>query len=163
MMDNLTPKQIERLARLAHETYLRSPQNPNRIEPGRCKWDDGLAETFKESNRDAVRHKLDDLTRLGYIVVGKASAPEHARFSLDEHLEWLAEREHNRWIAFMIEAGYSVGSERCDDPPKKAHPDLVPWAELSDETREKDRALWRDFIQHLAELDLAITSKSAAT
>lgn len=157
MRNDVTVEQIERLARLQHETYLRSSPNPNGEESARCGWD-ALAERFKESNRDAVRHKLDELTLLGYVVVAETSCVGRARFCVDDHLETLAQREHNRWIDFMIEAGYSVGSHRRDDPPSKGHPDLVPWNELSEETQEKDRAPWRDFIEHLAQVDLAVVS-----
>lgn len=155
-MDDVTPERIERLAQFAHETYLQSSPNSDRDEAARCGWDDGLSERFKDSNRDAVRHKLDELARLGYIVVREARGAQHSRFSLDEHLEGLAEREHNRWIDFMIEAGYCVGRHRCDDPPNKTHPDLVPWEELSNKTQEKDRAPWREFTEHLAQLDLIV-------
>jgi hypothetical protein len=56
---------------------------------------------------------------------------------LDALTERLAENAHDLWAAQRISEGWTFGSRR-DDVGKK-HPDLVPYADLSETERDYDR------------------------
>jgi hypothetical protein len=51
--------------------------------------------------------------------------------------ELLAELEHERWMKEKLDNGYSRGPER--DEERRTHPDLVPWSDLPEESRQYDR------------------------
>ena len=52
-------------------------------------------------------------------------------------MEVLAQLEHRRWMADKYLAGYSYGKVRDED--HMLHPDLIPWDDLTEADREKDR------------------------
>jgi hypothetical protein len=52
-------------------------------------------------------------------------------------MDVLAQLEHRRWMADKYIAGYSRGPVRDDD--RMLHPDLIPWEELGEPDRDKDR------------------------
>ena len=54
-----------------------------------------------------------------------------------EIIEKLSEMEHLRWMAHKRLAGFILGKEKDND--KKIHPDLIPYAELEPEIKQKDR------------------------
>jgi len=60
----------------------------------------------------------------------------------------MARMEHDRWCTERRGQGWRQGAERND--ARKLHPDLVPWEELTDEAREKDRMMVRDLPAFLA-------------
>jgi hypothetical protein len=55
----------------------------------------------------------------------------------DDDVEILARIEHRRWMAERFLDGWQYGATRNDQ--QKLHPDLVPWEELDESTREYDR------------------------
>jgi voltage-gated potassium channel Kch len=130
----------ELLARAVHEHYLRKRlEEGKRIEDERAlvPWD-ALPEDLKESNRRQVDHIRAKLSEVGYTIGPlvdweaasfRFSSAEVARLARMEHDRWLAERRRNKWR-------YAPGPK---DPDRKTHPDLVPWAELSEEAKDKDR------------------------
>ena len=52
-------------------------------------------------------------------------------------VEKLAENNHDNWAQQRLKAGWSLGTVR--DDARKTHPDLVPYAELSEPEKEYDR------------------------
>ena len=56
---------------------------------------------------------------------------------LQELIERLAENNHNHWARKRIEEGWHHGPKRNDSD--KEHPDLVPYAELSESEKGYDR------------------------
>ena len=66
-------------------------------------------------------------------TIGVALAPELLALS-----EKLAENAHDIWALGRLAQGWTYGEKR-DDQLKK-HPDLVPYAQLSDDEKEFDRA-----------------------
>jgi hypothetical protein len=57
--------------------------------------------------------------------------------NLKELIEVLAENNHDHWALKRIEEGWRYGPKRNDS--HKEHPDLVPYAELSESEKEYDR------------------------
>jgi hypothetical protein len=100
-------------------------------------WED-LPEDLKESNRRQVDHTRLKLHRVGCGIkpIQDWDASDF-KFSPAE-IEVMAEMEHQHWMEERLKSGwrYSPGAE---DPQNKTHPDLVPWEDLSETAREKDR------------------------
>jgi hypothetical protein len=57
--------------------------------------------------------------------------------NLKQLIEVLAENNHDHWALKRLEEGWRYGPKRNDS--HKEHPDLVPYAELSETEKEYDR------------------------
>ncbi len=128
---------LEKSATENHETYLAGLNPAERKDAPH--WEN-LGEAFKNSNRWAVLH------RQAKVAVWK-HAEEPSKPAL---IEMLACSEHQRWMAEKIMTGWRAGLTR--DNGRKIHPDIQPYATLSEEVREKDR------VQVRKALGLEITS-----
>ena len=69
-------------------------------------------------------------------------------------VERLAEMEHARWMAERARGGYTHGPVR--DDLARTHPELLPWDQLTEETKEKDRAFIRGLPAYLASVGFQI-------
>jgi uncharacterized membrane protein len=134
----------ERLARAIHDTWSRGIHGAYveaRAEDGEERgsrdamhpWDE-LPDVFKESNRAQARHVGEKLRALGCIMV-PAFDPSLTFELAEAEVEQLAVLEHDRWMRERLDKGFVYGAVR----EGRFHPDLVPWADLSEEAREKDR------------------------
>lgn len=65
-------------------------------------------------------------------------------YYLWEHPEATAETNHENWMRMKIEQGWKYGEEK--DFEAKTHPDLVPYDELPEIEKRKDKA---DMIIHM--------------
>jgi hypothetical protein len=64
-----------------------------------------------------------------------------------EEIELMARMEHDRWLRERRRGGWRAGSK---DIGKRTTPYLVPWEELNEDIRERDRAFIRDLPRFLA-------------
>lgn len=137
------------LARLFHEAYRRTAR-PGM--PANCPWED-LAEEFRESNRRLLVHlpaKLltADVDLAAWLRTPLPVANEAGGIPLPELsanpalMETLAELEHRRWMVDRRLSGWHHGPVRDNDA--RHHPDLVPYDQLNECTRELDRAIVRE-------------------
>jgi hypothetical protein len=62
--------------------------------------------------------------------------------------------EHRRWSAERLLRGWRLGPRNND---RRLHPDLIPFEDLDDAGREKDRAVVRTIPEVLALAGLSIT------
>ena len=125
----------EQLAQAVHDDYR------NHLEPS-CDgapvntldrpWSD-----LDDDERDLSRRRVDgitgDLASIGceLVPLRRWGVP---RTTFSEHeVEQLAAREHERWRADRLAAGWTHGDER--DNAGKKNPLLVPWAELAEGPR----------------------------
>lgn len=129
----------EQLARACHQHYLSMALRSGKAAgsmPALAGW-----EELDDEYREACRAQVVDLGRK-LSMIGCLLSPRHAgapRFAFHpDELEYLAEREHERWSADRRRAGWIWGSER--DHEARLHPSLVPWKALSEQERDKDRA-----------------------
>jgi hypothetical protein len=63
-------------------------------------------------------------------------------------LELLSKTEHDRWMRERRISGFKLGNKNCSF--KREHPCLIPYPELSEDNKEKDRNNIRGFIHELA-------------
>ena len=112
-----------------------------------------LPEDLKEANRLNVRDIPAKLALAKYIMTPARSNERDFTFPGSD-LEMLAEVEHERWVQSKLEDDWTPGPKT--DKANKVHKDLVPWAQLPDEEKEKDRDLIRGIPLILARAGYAI-------
>lgn len=155
--DLLRSSSIELMARAKHTDYL-SQELAKGLNfsdnPSLLPWEE-LPESLRESNRRFAASVAETLA-----VVGASLQPlrdEEVRdLALDpDDLEQLAIREHDRWEQDLRADGWTYGPAP-KDPLAKTHPLLVPWDDLSEEEREKDRDAIRAIPAMLARVGYSI-------
>jgi hypothetical protein len=158
----MTPHEL--VARATHELYLEA-QVANGVAMGSkasMRPFDELHENIKESNRryaDGVSAKLAAL-KWTLVPAPLAELDRSARFSISpDELEVLAEKEHERWQAALEDDDWKPGDRI--DPERKTHTNLKPWAELSEEDKDKDRLVVRSLPEILARAGFAIKRSRA--
>ncbi|MCX6053898.1 MAG: RyR domain-containing protein [Chloroflexi bacterium] len=112
-----------------------------------------LPEYQKEQNRMNARDIPAKLELAGYIMAPARSNRVPFNFP-GEPLEKLAEIEHERWMQSKLDAGWQYASRT--DNAKKVNQCLVPWNELPEEEKAKDRDLVRGIPQILARAGFAV-------
>jgi hypothetical protein len=129
----------EILARAIHEDYVRkerekgfTPQTKRSVVP----WEE-LEETYKELNISVAEHIRVKLDAIG-CDIAITTDWDTPRFEFSpEEVELLAQMEHDRFVEQRLSQGWTYGPAR--DEEKKALPSLVPWDELSEEDKDRDR------------------------
>jgi RyR domain len=146
---------LERLARAVHEHYL-AEQLADGAQLGQSagmvSWHD-LDDDKREASRDQARDIGAKLAQIGCVIVSQQEQPEPVAFSPVE-LEALAQREHRRWARQRRAAGWTYATDR--DEAHKRHPSLVPWSQLSESEKDKDRDAVRNIGSILASAGLAV-------
>lgn len=141
----------EVLARALHGAYVDAvgaAANPD--DPALRPWAK-LPESLRESNRDQAAHVAVKLAAVGRAVGPLADWTSARRPFGDQELETMAMLEHERWVAERRQAGWSPGPRDVD---RRTTPYLVPWDELSEDVREKDRLFVRRLPELLASVGL---------
>lgn len=106
-----------------------------------------LPEGEKEQNRNNVRDIPNKLANVGYAMLPSCAGEPPGEFS-GEETERLAEMEHERWMKEQMAEGWKYAP--ATDKARKLHKDLLPWKELPESEKDKDRALVRGIPQILA-------------
>jgi hypothetical protein len=132
-----TPATIEALAVAIHELYRGHIQATAPDHAPVPSWEE-LAEPLRESNRAAARALPDQLGTAGYRLQVRSGEPDAVTELPAETVEQLAEAEHERWMGEKRTHGY-VHGPRNDDATPPTHPDMVPWPDLDEPARAKDR------------------------
>ncbi len=151
-MEEITDRLVYRLAKAIHSRYLKGA----RKEAGNSEKKsyslifghedkleadfDRLWEDIRHSNLDNAFHIPTKLLSVGYLIrpVSRGFKPAALRLNVDE-IETMARVEHLRWCWDKILHGWHYGIEK--DSKKKTHPGIVPFDDLSDSEKEKDREL----------------------
>lgn len=119
-------------ARQFHEDYCR--KNPGAV--ANKPWE-LLPETLRDANRMTADHFDVKMRAVGCRIVAKAQATEPPATLSPQELEMLAIMEHNRWWADRALDGWTLGNPR--DDARKLHPNMVPYEDLSEPDKQKDR------------------------
>jgi len=139
---------VDQLGRLIHEAYCRERaavgETPAKNAALRA-WDD-LPADLQTANREQAADIPAKLRAIGYELVtaprglttAGARPPDDPDFlaAVRDHEERLAIGEHERWSRSRLRAGWLPGPR---DDTARRHPNLVPWEELDEAARDKDR------------------------
>ena len=154
---------IEEIARAKHEQYLRDNAGGRAIgaDPSMLPWNE-LGAGLREDNRKFAHGALKVLAKEGLRpVVDYAVVHGVEGLFSEDQVEQLARLEHDRWMEAKAEDGWTYGPER--DNARKIHPLMVPWKDLSEEDRDKDRDPMRDLSGLLAAAGLRVVPASKET
>jgi hypothetical protein len=144
----------DRLARAIHEHYQDSIAAQGRDlarEPAGQPWE-RLALSYREANRHQADHLWAKLALTDCRAVPEEAVEQFA-FG-PAQAERLAVVEHLRWAAGRYLDGWSYAPQR--DNARKHHPQLIPYAELSDAMKDLDRFAVRGVPALLARSGLAV-------
>jgi hypothetical protein len=130
-------------AAIAHEHYNkglggRDMMSMRELQAAMRDWDD-VPETYRAANRAVADSALVKLWDGGWRPAKKGEKGEHMPAIPAEETDKLAQREHDRWVAERMLAGWrptTEGEARNND--LMAHDKLKPWAALSDADRKND-------------------------
>ena len=103
---------------------------------------DELPDTIKQSNIDNAYHIPTKLLAIGYGIKEREGNEDIPLLYLsDDNVETMAMVEHDRWSWEKRLNGYSYAPKRDDN--LKKHDCLIPYDELTELEKEKDRILVR--------------------
>jgi serine phosphatase RsbU (regulator of sigma subunit) len=153
---------VRKLAKAIHSRYLheirlqtiRSSEyifyNP--MNPGSQYDFEDLPEEVQYSNIDNAAHIPTKLLSIGYKIrqVKKGFRPVALHLNAGE-VETMAKVEHLRWSWEKRLNGWTYG--RLKDEIKKTHPSLVPYEQLSESEKGKDRELVKLIPAFLKDID----------
>jgi RyR domain len=143
---------LELLQRQLHSDYLDRPRNIAQPDtPSIADWC-RLPFDLQEDNRSLADHlwaKARDLDLR--IDPGSGEGRLHLT---DAQVERLAAAEHRRWLASRAVAGWRFEATRAD--AERVHPSMVPWPQLSESERDKDRNVVRQMPRVLRAAGLCV-------
>lgn len=162
----LTKKQEEDIAGTIHETYRALGKRENWID---AKMDCSLAALGKKadysdeyaSNYAAASRMPQVLALIGYkLEAGSftASAIAHVAQVIELNLDLLAECEHDGWMKWYFSRGWKYGPSK--EKSKKLHHCLVPYYDLNEKDKNKDREQIRHYPEFARKAKLKIVAIS---
>ncbi len=145
----------ESIAQAIHADYLQKElakgETPEK-NPSAVPWE-RLPEKLRESNRHQAFNLAERLHAFGYRIAPLLDwDAENYRFTADE-IEGMSIMEHDRWSEEKRAAGFTYAS---GEKTKRTHPDLLPWSQLDEPTREKDRNMVRAAPRFLARVGFQV-------
>lgn len=144
---------LENLAEAAHEIYRESlKEHHQETDTAAVAYAD-LSEESKEQNRRNIRDIPIKLARAGYAMIPARSNEPPFNFPGDP-LEMLAEAEHERWMQAKLADGWTFSPKTNRE--QKLNSGLVPWNQLPEGEKEKDRDMVRGIPVILARAGYAI-------
>ena len=143
-----THREWDKIARVIHGQYITLEQADRKEIWNR------ISDAEKEQNRYPARHLRIKLRAMGYDL-DYSDFGEGAKLDLPDNHDLklqMAILEHNRWMAEKIMEGY-VGVKNKSNFKRElkdvvlAHPDIVPFSELSAKDVEKDFGSYPAFVE----------------
>ena len=130
--------QHDLLAKAIHDNYINCQKQLGDTPTSNSSLIDWkqLFETLKDANRNQADHLLIKCRLLTGKKINRAEEVEKQLNA--DNIEKLARVEHERWLAEKLLSGW-----RYTDGEKNTHlrlsPSLIPWAQLSESEKQKDR------------------------
>ena len=147
---------ITKIARAIHSRYLHEIRRQGDIATAEkdislTDFDDLPAE-IQRTNIDNAAHIPTKLLSIGYRIRPVSRGFKAPAIHLDEEeIETMARVEHLRWSWEKRLNGWSFG--KLKDPGKKIYPGLIPYDQLDEKEKEKDRELVRLIPAILQDID----------
>jgi hypothetical protein len=146
----------ELVARAIHDEYLKLQKDAGatpETNPSMRPWDE-LPRRLKESNLRQAEDIWKTLHMIQCTIGFYSSGRDPLFVFTDQEVEFLAEKEHQLWVDERVRKGWTFGKVRDDQ--QKIHDCIIPWDNLSEEQREKDRSAIRALPVILARVYLKI-------
>lgn len=148
---------LESLARALHERYRREAEQRGETvssNPSMSSWSE-LPDALKDSNRHLASSLREELAAAGFEIAPERDwRAEPRRFTPNE-IEGLARIEHERWVTERRRNGWRFTSGP-KDVDRRMSPDMVPWEDLTETAKEKDRVIFRALPELLADAGYAL-------
>jgi hypothetical protein len=128
-------------AQSIHQSYLDDALRRGETlgaRPALVRWED-LSEDLRGSNLEQAEAFPRTLAAINCSVAPRSRLANPFYFKPGE-VELLARREHEHWVEERTASGWSAGPR---DDRRKRHPLLVPWEQLSEADRSRNRAIVR--------------------
>ena len=154
---NIHARFLEQINRLQAENPKTAKPNPDSDKP----WE-GLSPDLKASNRAAAQRIAEILAAVGLTCErGNASSSETKAVDrvLETNLEMLAGMEHDGWMDEKKRQGWTFGETR--DNPRLKHPLLIPYGDLPEAEKDKDRDSIRQYVMRVADAGYKIVFKNS--
>ena len=146
----------ELVARAIHEEYIEQEKKAGvtpESNPSMRPWDE-LPHRLKESNLRQVDDIWKTLSMI-HCTIGMSISGREPLFAFtDNEVEFLAEKEHEQWVNERLKKGWVYGRDRDDQ--QKIHDCIIPWEQLPEAQRQKDRNAVRALPGVLAKVYLKI-------
>ena len=163
---------VEKYAEIAHEHYREQRMEEMKLsgmtedeikkemqDPEMAAWDK-LDEYYKEGHRSQIRYMGERLEAYD-VSIGLRPVLPNTTDAISELygpiLELLSEIEHERWMRDKKADGWRLGKY---DRELKLTPELVPYDELDDDTKELIRKSLRSLPSYLKEIGYELYTKS---
>jgi hypothetical protein len=130
----------ELMARAVHEHYLDEQMKAGEDLGSRralVPWD-SLPEDLRDSNRrqvDLIRVKLE---RAGCGIKPLVDWDARSHPFSETQIDMMARLEHQHWMDERVSSGWTF-APGPEDPVKRTHAEILPWEELSEQAKAKDR------------------------
>lgn len=129
-------KDLEKLARAIHELYNEKQLERYPNQPLKYPDFDKLTDSLKYSNLRQAMDIPEKLRQMGFVMRSIGNG-DPVKSIPEEYIEYLAEQEHEAWVAERVASGWVAGDRV--DAGKKITPYLVPYDELPEEIKQLDR------------------------
>jgi len=149
----------ERIAHAIHANFLKEHSAEIGQKPSMRPWD-ALDGYYRDENRSQANSYAKVLAKGGWRIVPLAFVTVREAQLGDFDIEVLAHLEHEHWMENKRQSGYVWGPERNDKSTPRTHPDMKPYYELDEPTREKDRSPFRHLSEVLKIAGLGISRNS---
>jgi hypothetical protein len=116
-----------------------------------------LPDSLKYSNLRQAQGIITKLDYMGWEMRPKDGQGVVIREIAADVLEQLAEFEHEEWIKERLYSGWKYGKSK--DIERKITPYLIPYEDLDEDIKEKDRDVIRNIPELLDQLDMAVFVK----
>ena len=133
---------LERLAIAIHDRYNEAERLSHPGVPLKYPRFSDLPDDLKYSNLRQAQGIADKLQYLGMYVMPKDWKGNRVSEIPEEGVEALAKKEHDDWMLERAENGWVYGPEK--DAAYKISPYMLPYEELDEETKDKDRSAVRN-------------------
>ena len=154
-------EKLDEQAKAIHADYVRRREAEKKRPadfPAMRPWHE-LSEAYREANRDQADHISVKLRAVHCEAVPTADTRPAVVWT-DTEIEALSRMEHQRWNANRWLNGWRRGPR---NDAQKTHPNLAPWEELDEATREYDRDAIRQISELLALVGKRIVRKSGVS
>jgi RyR domain len=143
---------LELLQRQLHTDYLERWRDAGwRPSAATVEWC-RLPFDLQEDNRSVADHLWTKARDLDLRIT--AGNDVHEIRLAESQIEALAEAEHRRWIASRTVGGWRFGATRSES--ERTHPSMIPWSQLTESERAKDRDVVRQLPRVLRAAGLVV-------